>query len=226
MEVGTYDTINIMISGPGEAGPYKAPFRIGFPSVYSDLGALIITGEGVFTNREIMRVNTAATLTQTSTEVAPTIDNPFISSASQAADRSVLAAMRASGPAVTIEGNITYDRASTGRDFELFVGGRIKHDDNIYRVKSANFRSAGIDFMAESDVIFGDVTEAYSITFDENNATYAGQTFATHNALFAGQTFAQAMGTVPQPSFDDVNALYEGFTFNDHAIFPLVTETS
>lgn len=222
----TYDTIRIVITGPGEAGLYKAPFRIGFPTAFSDIPALIITGEGVFTNKEITRVSTAATLTQTSTETAPTIDNPFISNAAQAADRSILAAMRASGPAVTIEGNVTYDRASNGRDFEQFVGGRIKYDSNIYRVKSATFRSAGIDFSAEADVIFGDVTEAYSITFEENNQKYAGQTFATHNALFTGQTFTQAMSTVPQPTFAEVNALYAGFTFNDHAIYPLITKST
>lgn len=220
LEYESYNTIELTIAGPTELGVYTAPLRIAIAGDGKDLPAMYITGEGVFTNKQLVRTATAATLTQTSNEVAPTIDNLFISTADQAGDRAVLAAMQASGPLVSIRGQFSL---ATSESFLNMVGGRIRHNNSIYRVKSASVSPVSVDITAESDVLFGDVTELYSVTFTENNVTYSGFTFTTYNATWSPTTtFADVTALSPQPSFTQVNALYSSQTFNDHAIYPLL----
>lgn len=222
---GSFNSFKLTVQGPSSAGAYTAPFRVAVPSVIpdgDDTPALYITAEGVFIDKQVVTLPTAATLSQTSNETAPTIDNIFISSYGQAVDRGVLAAMAAGGPTIRINGMTTYDRSPAGQDFNVFVGGRVRNDFNIFRVDSANFTSSAIEFTAQSDVTFADVIELYSVTFAENNATYSGLNFTTYNGLWTGKTFAEVMALSPTPSFDSINALYSGLTFNDHAIYPLM----
>lgn len=218
----SYTNAVMTINGPNAAGSYTAPFRV---ATADEKPALFLTGEGVFVEKELVTVATAATLTQTSTEAAPTVDNPFISTHAQAVDRVVLTAMQVSGPAITISGVIPYDAESSGNEFDLVTGSRVPYRDSIYRVKTARFSSGSINITAESDVLFADAMEVYGTTFDEINAIYPGMNFTTYSALWGAQTFDEVMNSVAQPSFDTINALYEGMTFNDHAVYPLIPLT-
>lgn len=219
---GEYSRAVITVTGPSAEGSYTAPFRLAHIVGGVERPALVLTGEGVFIEKEIVNVATAASITQTSTEVAATVDNPFISTYAQAVDRGVLTAMQASGPAVSITGIVPYDAAAAGTEFDLVTGARVFYRDGFYRVKQARFTSGSINITAESDTLFSDAVATYGTTFDEYNAIYPTQTFAAYNAIWGTQTFNEVMDAVPQPSFDEVNALYESMSFNDHAIYPLI----
>jgi len=213
--------IKVTMYAPYSVSTYEAPFRI---ARADGTAALAITGSGVFINKELVRIPTGATITQTSTDVAATVDNVFLSNAGQTADRGILSAMRAGGPSVSVTGEIGYDPISTGQEFGNVVGSRISFDFAMYRITSATYRSGGISFTADADTIFGDVTAAYSMTFGEFNAANDGLTFTAFNALWPGATFDSFASATNEVTFDNLNAIYEGLTFNDYAIFPLMTQ--
>jgi hypothetical protein len=211
--------ISIAISA-ANGSAYTAPYRLAWGD---ELPALILTGTGVFVKEETITIPTGAF--NGTNEAAPTVNNIFVGSRDQAWDRGILAAMQAGGPNITISGTIPFDGSSGGQEFGYTVGSRLYFEYAYYRLTSVSITKRGIAFTGVADTLFGDATAAYSVTFDENNASWAGFTFATYNAAQAGgATFNSINALTPVPTFAAINAIYEGLTFNDHATFPLMTE--
>lgn len=216
--------VHLYLKGARGSG-YKAPYRIAEFRNNEAIPALVITGEGVFSNKETIRIPTGASESLTSVEVGSLIDNCFISDISQTYDRGVLAAQQAAGPIVTINGTIGYDPTANGQEFGTIVGGRIRAYDGIYRVTSADYSPGSVSITAVMDMTFDDLADLFASTFDEFNATYSGLTFDAFNALWdPADTFDDFNGQVEAPTFDDFNTLLDGLTFDIYSIFPYIKD--
>lgn len=215
----------MIIQGAVEDATYKAPFRLIEIVSGVDTPSLYVTGEGVFSDPVTINIPTGAASSATSKQTAATINNIFISDASQAMDRGVLSAQQAAGPLVTISGSIAYDPAANGQEFGVVVGSRIRVYNGIYRITSATYTPSSITISAVLDMTFDDLVDLFAVTFDEFNATYAGLTFNQFNALWLSTvTFDAFNAQTSAPTFDSFNTLFADMTFDDYAVFPYTKE--
>lgn len=224
-----YDSFNeviIRIYGARlDSNGYIGPFRLGRVVGNNEIApALQVTGAGVFVNKETVTIRTGVSSEQTSTITDGSIDNVFLSNANLAYTRGLDAACAAAGPVVTLTGSISYSYIDGGQEFGLVAGGRIRFGGNIFRITNVKISSAAIQFTALADMVFSDIIDLYSYTFDDFNSTYPGITFATFDGLMAGKTFEQFNVQFGNPDFNKFNEIYAGATFNDHATYPYIGE--
>lgn len=108
-------TLEVTVTAPKyEAlAPYTIGMSAGGSSTYN---ALHITGTGVLWDKQLVRIPTGATGVTTSDEVGITVDNPFISTRSQAYSLGAKAAGSYAGTSYTISGEaIDINRRNDGR---------------------------------------------------------------------------------------------------------------
>lgn len=86
---------------------HLSPFRIAESAGGHDYNSLHITGDGVVWELRSMMLNTGADPLQTSEEIGATVDNPFLSSPSQAYSAAQRTAAAYSGNQMTITGTAT-----------------------------------------------------------------------------------------------------------------------
>jgi hypothetical protein len=218
--------INVSVFAPGLIQGYTAPFRLAQMISGQDVPALYITGTGVFSEPEEVTIVTGAPLDSSRVkDSSPSVDNIFLSDVTTAHDRGTFTADQQAGVTVTASGTFGFDPDSGGQEFNA-IGSRYYANDGIYVITQTSTNSAGVRFSARMDVAFSDLTDLFSITFDEFNATYTGLTFSGFNALFPGKTFNDFNAGSSLPTFDTFNAIYAGATFDDHAVYPYRREVA
>ena len=202
---------------------YVGPWRIARQRAGTPTAALEITGTGVFVNPETIRLRTGVSPSQTSVVTGSPIDNLFLTNANVASLRGLDAACRAAGPIVTLAGSISYSGLN-GQSFGYIAGGRIRYNDNIFRITGSTIRRGGISFTAEADMTFDDVVELYSYTFGEFDALFPGTTFGQVNTMAGGKSIGEFAADFPNPTFAYVNNVYADARFVDHTVYPNIGE--
>lgn len=213
------DRITIRVTGPSANGPYTGPFDI---ADTNGTARLVLTGIGVFTDPETLTFQTGAY--DGDRYEAPTIDNIFVSDVVGANMRGIESAQHAGGPLVTINGSIPFSPQMLGQEFGNVSGSRVFYENAWYRITTSTITPGSIQFEAESATLFNDVTVTYSFTFNEFNAQWPGATFGTYNTAIGAMTFDGANAASSNITFDTLNAIYFDSTFNDHAVYPLMTQ--
>lgn len=224
VEIIDPNTLRITITG-ARLSPeaYMGPFRLG-RDAGDIIPALDITGTGVFLDKQPVRIRTGVSAEQTSVVEGSIIDNIFLSNADLAYTRGLDAAANAAGPVVKFSGVLGYDILVSGQAFGIVAGSRIQYADNIFRITSATYTSAGLAFEATADMVFSDAVDLYSFTFSEFNVTYGGFTFAMFNAANSGNTFESFNTAFGSPTFELFNSIYANASFSDHATYPYIAE--
>lgn len=226
---GSYNEITLVIKAPTlDTTTYKAPYSVGDNA--SDNPGIFITGSGVFVDKQVVRVATGAGPSQTSTIESSTINNIFLGDIATTRDRGALAAGYDGGPVVTLTATIPTNTPVVAKgttngtvSFGTLAGSRIKAASNVFRVKSASPNLSGIEISGIADMTFDDLTELFSLTFDEANLLYSGMTFDVFNALWSPSlTFNGFDALQPSATFDEVNAIFEGMDFNQHTVTPYI----
>lgn len=212
------------IYGASQIGnTYVGPWRIARLRAGEPTAALELTGTGVFVNPQTIRLRTGVSPSQTSVVTGSAIENIFLTNANVASSRGLDAACRAAGPIVTLSGSISY-AGLTGQSFGYVAGGRIRYNDNIFRITRSTIKAGGISFNAEADMTFNDVVELYSYTFGEFNVLFAGKTFGQVNTMAGGKSIGQFAADYPNPTFAYVNSVYANARFVDHTVYPNIGE--
>ncbi len=159
--------------------PHLAPFRIAESAGGTDYNSLHITGDGVAWGTEAPRLYTGADPMTISEEGGATVDNPYLSTASQAVRAGARTAGAHSGAQVTIDGTLArveeFDQA-----YGNLVGARVFHDDAFYRVETTNYGPGGVTFSGTMDVTAAD--------FD---AVWGGKTSGDFDAVWEGYDAGQ-----------------------------------
>jgi len=163
---------------PTEADPATevtpAPYKIGAESSgLADYPALWLTGTGVFFAKEDRLFLTGADDTYTSNDVAPAVDNPFITDLHTLSNAGIAAAQSYCGPSVTVS-------KAVGKPgvFGQTIGQRERIGDNVFRYESASYGPASVQLAGRMYTLVNE--------FDEN---WVDATFAAFNAALAGLTF-------------------------------------
>lgn len=165
---GTFNAV----TGDSSKPLYPGPYKLAYTADGTDYAALSITGTGILTKPQTLKLRTGADELKTAQDVAKTINNPFILSKSQAYDRGLLASIDASGPKVSITGSISVNDVN---GFGFTAGSRIRYMDSIYRVTDVNYGSLGVSFTAVRHVKVSD--------FD---TFWNGRTVGIHDELWNG----------------------------------------
>ena len=160
------------VSGDPSKPLYPGPYKLAYTADGTDYAALSITGSGILSTEETLKLRTAADPDKTAQDVAKTIKNPFVNTLAEAYDRGLPAAVEASGPRVTITGTLP---VSAVYGFGFTAGSRIYYLDSIYRVTEATIGVLGVSFTATRHVTVGD--------FD---SFWNGRTVGTHDLLWEG----------------------------------------
>ncbi len=163
---------------PTEADPATevtpAPYKIGAESSgLADYPALWLTGTGVFFAKEDRLFLPGADDTYTSNDIAPAVDNPFITDLHTLSNAGIAAAQSYCGPSVTVS-------KAVGKPgvFGQTIGQRERIADNVFRYESASYGPASVQLAGRMYTLVNE--------FDEN---WVDATFTTFNAALAGLTF-------------------------------------
>ena len=145
---------------PNEAA--FAPYKIGVESSgEAEYPALWLTGTGVFYEKKEKLFLTGSSDEYTSNAEGPTVDNIFIINDHNLSSRGVAAAQANCGPKITLNQTVP-----NGFVFSDDVGAMQTIGLNKYRVNSASFSESSITLSGSA-----------SLTIDEWNTIWAGQTF-------------------------------------------------
>lgn len=108
--------IEISLTGPNNRA--LSPYRIGMSSGGSNIyNSLHITGTAVVWDKQLLTLTTGVPSSKTSVEIGATVDNPFISTLSDAYNAGVWAAASHAGLNYTVSGSaFNVNRAGQGRD--------------------------------------------------------------------------------------------------------------
>lgn len=174
------NAIDIIVSGPtstdgvfnGTTPAYTSPYKLAYSSGTAEYAALSVTGSGIRTNPQTLKLQTAADPLKTAQDVSKTITNQFIVSKMQAYDRGLNAAIEAAGPKVVISGNVPNTAAAS---FGMIAGSLIRYRNSIYRVNDATIGNLGISFNASRHV-----------TVAEFDAIWNGHTVGAHDLTWLG----------------------------------------
>lgn len=179
------NAIDVILTGPsssfiysggtpfGGATPaYKGPFKLAYSDGGTDYAALSVTGTGVATKPQKLRLHTAADHLKVAQDVAKTIVNPFIASKGMVYDRGEWAVVNASGPQVKLSASVP---VSSVQGFGFVAGAIVKYRDSIYRIVDATVNDLTVSFNALRHV-----------TVEDFDNFWAGRTVGTHDELWSG----------------------------------------
>jgi hypothetical protein len=147
-----------------------APYRIGIEVADGEeYPALYITGTGVFYDKVSHIISTGADIAFVNDASAPSIDNPFITTASALYTRGAAAAQAICGPGVTLNEDV-----STIEAFGQTPGKLRTVESNKFRINSVSYSATGTS-----------VVGSIAASFADFNALWTGLTFAdfTNTAL-------------------------------------------
>ena len=229
-------TIHLVIVGASDYANV-APYRIGECSDTSDAySSLRIMGQGVLFDKQKVTIPTGVPATKSSVLVGTTVDNPFISTISQAWDAGSIAAGRYASASeklnVTTVG-INRINESGAVNYPTFNSFNNSQGSNTFATfDTAQGTNTFADFTAQQYALvedsfdnqaFGNVAGArvkyreamYRIrnaTITESEVSYSAERdtiFSDMNTLWAGETFA------------DFNTQFGNKLFQDYAVIPL-----
>lgn len=204
------------ITGNAATPLYPGPYKLAYTASGTDYAALSITGSGVRTKNQTIKILTAADQTKVAQDVAKTIKNVFISTEMQAYDRGIWASTDASGPRVTLSGSIPVTAQMT---FGLVAGSRIRYRDSIYRINDVTIGNLGVNFNAVRHV-----------TTEDFDLLWAGRSVGLHDAMWEGYDASDHLiaplrfigDNEPVMMFldDDVNPYYDFDGDPEISVFP------
>lgn len=228
-------TLKVTIKGPNE--PEYAPYKLAMSSGPSDsYSSLRIVGTGVFYDKQVLTLPTGAPASKTAQVVGATVDNPFISTISEAYTAGMRAAAAWSGTKQRIEvTSTTVNRKGDkgGRKYPTFADFKAEYSGTTFAqwkvlwagktfedFNNAMFERVQDDFENQA---FGNVTGSRvkfrnqwyrirSATIDQAQITYSAErdsTFGDFKKLWQGATFA------------DFKTRYAGKTFADFGVISL-----
>lgn len=231
----------LIIRLKGSSDTQYAPFRIAESSGDSTFySALYITGDGTQTTKDSIILHTGASEGTTQQLVGVTVDNPLISTRSQAATAGLLAVNMYAGTKLTMSGTaVRVNRAGSGgqyagptialfnanttgdrpaiSDFNTYWTGKTFSEFNDYynSLVTSNYDNQQFGNAAGSRIRYRDayyrMTSA-TITQEAltNMAAIRDTIIADHNETWDGQTIAEW------------NAEWAGRTFNEYDVRPLM----
>lgn len=174
---------------------HLSPFRIAESAGGTDYNSLHITGDGVAWDQESVRIFTGANPLNVSSELGPTVENPYISTRGQALQTGIHSAIAASGSQATISASAA-DMPGMEQTFGNIIGARVKRDNAYYRVTSVSTGPEGFSYDAVLDTQVRDFNKAWE-----------GKTTAEFNALWEDMTAGMFSATplrVPQEPIDTI----------------------
>lgn len=168
-------TIEVEFIGPTSTiTGFTGPFSFATGKGPTATGAFSIVGNGVVTDRTIVKIPTGANPAATTTEVAATIDSPFIDTKTRAYDRGAWTAAEAAGPNVEISFAVPI---SDLPGYGLTAGAVVTHEGSMYRVREVSWGNLVAAIVASRRVTAGDVVTAW-----------AGQTAGDYDTFWDGYT--------------------------------------
>jgi hypothetical protein len=136
-----------------------APYKIGVEEADgSEYPAFYITGTGVFFDKKEVAFQTGASTNFTSKIDAPSIDNPFITKASDLAIRGVAAAQKICGPSIKLTESVAKPLM-----FGETPGTMRTVDSNRYRISAVQYTADATNITASSMVKFSDFNAGWII---------------------------------------------------------------
>lgn len=174
---------------------HLSPFRIAESAGGTDYNSLHITGDGVAWDQESVRIFTGANPLNVSSELGSTVENPYISTRSQALQTGIHSAIAASGSQATISASAA-DMPGMEQTFGNIIGARVKRDNAYYRVTSVSTGPEGFSYDAAMDTLVRDFNEAWE-----------GKTTAEFNSLWEDMTAGMFSATplrTPQEPIDTI----------------------
>lgn len=168
----TPDVLKVTIIGMRDTS--LAPFTIGVPVPDGSLNSLHITGTGTFTRDEKSVLSTGSTNAVTAEDVGVVVQNPFITTKSQAFTTGLHTAA-----AQNLSYTLSYGTNKINKAFGNAPGNMFRFDDAKFRVNSLSYTQAGVSFDASSDTRISDF-----------NSEWSGKTFAQFNAENNGRMFS------------------------------------
>lgn len=190
-----YDTIIITIaSGVNERlyGPFAIAMNAGSSSYYSSLR---IRGTGIIDFKEKITYPTGLTDDDTETEVAATIDTPYIQTRAQADRIAAEAAVAYSVPRLLL----TAGADNPGLEPGDIAGARFRDRNHFYRIVTAASGAGGVAFTAADDT-----------TMDDFDAVWEDMQFEDFDAIWEDRTFDQ-FGAAPLLAPTATPELFESF---------------
>ena len=152
--------------------PHLAPFRVAESAGGTDYNSLHITGDGVAWETQAVRLYTGADPMTAAEEVGAEVDNPYISTPSQAMVTGAVTAAAQSGSDVAIEGTLA-KADDHPQAFGNLIGSRVYHDGAYYRIESTSYGPAGVSYSGSMATTIADFNEAWAgKTQDEFNAAW------------------------------------------------------
>lgn len=165
--------IDVTVTGPYVEIPgYKSPYRLAAVSDSTEYATLSIIGRGIKARPKTLSLKTGVSHKIVNTEVYKTINNPFIAKLEQAYDRGIYSSIDASGPRVTISGEIP---TSSIDGFGLTAGSVFEYKNSKYRVSDVSISNIGVSFNASRFV-----------NVDEFNDRWDGKTVRYHDGIWDG----------------------------------------
>lgn len=146
---------------------------------------LRIRGTGVKFEKEAVRIRTGVDASRTGTEVGVTVDNPFLTDLDRVYRVGCAAAMQYAGTTPSVSGDVVVHSSGDDPAIGNVAGIRVwdKKTRRYYRVTSGRIAPDRINFSAEDDLTFGDLTKRWgSKTFAEMTAAMSGLTFRQADA--------------------------------------------
>lgn len=157
--------------------PHLAPFRIAESAGGTDYNSLHITGDGVAWEANAVRLYTGADPKVAAEEVGVEVDNPYISTPSQAVATGAITAAAHSGADVVIEGTLA--RADDHpQAFGNLIGSRVYHDGAFYRIETTNYAPGGVSFRGSMATTIADFNKVW----EDKSQAYFNDTWAEYDA--------------------------------------------
>jgi len=149
---------------------HLSPFRIAESAGGTDFNSLHITGTGVAWEQEGVRLFTGANPLKVTSELAPPVDNPYITSREQAMVTGAHAAAAHSGGQASVQAATNKIRG-LDQTFGNVVGSRIERDGAMYRIESMSAGPEGLSVDGSMDTTVADFNNL-GLTTEEFNTLW------------------------------------------------------
>lgn len=179
--------ITAPVNIPNSTGGMNETFGISLSdsSATGRYSTLRIRGTGVAFEKEIRRVETGVSDSETSNDVGITVDNPFVRTRGQAARIGIRATRRFNDTSLSISGDVSQISPSDTVGFGSTAGARVwdSRSGHWYRVTEADTSPDGVSFSGDIDTTYRDVRGFYPV---------ASTTYQDIANLFVSRTYRSA----------------------------------
>lgn len=170
------------VSMPSANGDYATNFSLALASdeTANRYSTLRLRGTGVRFGKKPVQIRTGLSPQETGTEIGVTIDNPFLVDENTVYRAGTRAAAGFAHAVPAISGKVTVAHADNTPDMGYTAGTRVYdlQTHRNYRIRTGRIAPDGVDFDAEDDLTFGDLTSLW------NGKTWAQVTSGAGNFTF------------------------------------------